>query len=195
VLTIGILTDGRTQYLEQCLKSLLPTLEAFPHFVIDDSGDKRRGMAGAVRACWERALESGADHYFHVEEDFTFENQSPLTEMVEVLERNPRLAQVVLKRNPWSDEEIRAGGQIEISPEDYEDRDGFVAHRKLFSFNPSVIPRRVLELCLAEPGDGLESGFTATLLAHGYEFAYFGKREDPPRCTHIGLERSRDYRW
>jgi hypothetical protein len=115
--------------------------------------------------------------------------------MAQVLEQNPHLAQIVLKRQPWSEEEIAAGGQIEAAPEDYTDREGFVEHRRLFSFNPSLVARETLRLALAEPGDGLERGVTDTLLRHGYSFAYWGARDDPPRCEHIGARRSEGYRW
>ena len=55
---------------------------------------------------------------------------------------------------------------------------------------------RVAQLCLNEPGDGLERGFTDTLVGHSqrpYSFAIYGNIADEPRVTHIGDTRSQGW--
>jgi hypothetical protein len=211
--TAVLITDGRRDYFEQTFASCREMIPSFDPVIIDDSGDadygawldtlgyhvahheQREGLAAAVRTAWTLALGAGAQFIWHQEDDFVLTEPVPIEAMERTLLAHPALAQLVLKRQPWSEEEIAAGGQIEIAPDEYVDREGFVEHLRLFSLNPSLIRREVIECALAEPGDGLERGITDTLLVHGYTFAYWGARKDPPRCWHIGERRSEGYRW
>lgn len=170
-------------------------------WVIDDqAGDL--GMAGAFQASFDRALAGGCDYLFHVEEDFVFTSPVRLLDLVTVLERNRYLAQICLLRQPWGQAEERAGGIIALDPPAYTqveplDGSGFawIEHERLFSMNPCLIPRRVLELGWpAGPlGVGNESGFTARTLAAGYRFAYWGRLGDGPRVIHRGSTRGDNY--
>lgn len=152
-------------------------------------------MAAAVRTAWTVALNAGAEFIWHQEDDFVLTEPLPVKAMERTLNDFPLLAQLVLKRQPWSEEEKAAGGQIELAPEEYTDREGFVEHRRLFSFNPSLIRAEAARVALENPGDGLERGVTDALLAARFCFGYWGVREDPPRCEHIGERRSEGYRW
>lgn len=215
---LTVTTDGRGDYLLQAIDSLRVSLQPWPEcrVMVDDSGDPeyramlhrryapeftvapqavRHGLAAAVRLAWELVLISDARYIFHAEDDFTYREPVDLAGMARLLDEHPHLAQVVLKRQPWGEDEITAGGQIEVAPDDYTDRKGFVEHRRLFSFNPSLIRRDAIKLALGQPGFGLERGVTDTLLHHGYSFAYWGARTDAPRCEHIGIHRSKGYRW
>jgi len=214
---LTVTTDGRGDYLLQAIDSLRVSLDPWPEWrcMVDDSGDPayaamlrrchrdflirahtgRHGLAAAVRSAWLLAFAGRSRYIFHAEDDFIYREPVDLAGMARLLDENPHLAQVVLKRQPWGEDEIAAGGQIEVAPSEYTDREGFVEHRRLFSLNPSLIRREAIELALAEPGDGLERGITDTLLEHGYSFAYWGARKDAPRCEHIGVRRSEGYRW
>ena len=202
MIVCAVITDRPPElYLYDCLRNLagyLPT-DMLIHEV-DDSAHKL-GMAGAVQEAWTWALDKGADYLLHVEEDFRFIDL-PLRAMQYVLERCPHLAEVVLKRQPWSDEEKRAGGQIETNPTAYTQHQGYgrnvawVEHSTLFSLNPCLIPRRTLELGWPSGplGVGNESGMTKRCLDAGMRFAYYGKIADPPRCEHVGHQRSNGWR-
>jgi hypothetical protein len=211
-----VITDGRDEYLKRTLASCWEMIPGFSPIIVDDSGkhrespdwlldrwpanqlirhSERKGMAAAVRTAWTAAVGRPGEFIWHEEDDFILNEPVDIAAMAATLRDNPHLAQLVLKRQPCSAEEIAAGGQIETAPEEYTDREGFVEHRRLFSFNPCLIRREAIELALAEPGDGLERGVTDTLLRHGYSFGYFGARGDPPRCHHIGEIRSAGYRW
>lgn len=191
-------SDRGDLYLPDCLRSFHAHVDqgvVAASTVVNDS-DHHWGMAGAVRAGFEWVLADGADYVLWVEEDMRFDAPVPVAEMVTVLERIPRLAQVVLKRHPWSQVEIAAGGQIEVAPDEYTDRSfgldcRFVEHRRLFSLNPMIAPRRVLELGWP---DGNEAGFTERCLEAGYSFAYYGARADPPLVTHVGSVRGAGWR-
>lgn len=168
--------------------------EPFSWTVIKDQ-EHRLGLAGAVRAAWDWARDRGVDYLLHVEEDFRFTVPVDVTDLVRVLEADLWLAQVVLKRQPWSPEEHASGGIIECHPEDYSDaKDGdlrWVSHQRIFSLNPCLIPRRVFELGWP---DGNEAEMTTRLVNLGYRFAFFGERDDPPRVEHVGYERAAGWR-
>jgi glycosyltransferase involved in cell wall biosynthesis len=190
VIATVFISDRGEQYLPGCCESFDAKVWGAdgPRHLVDDH-DHRLGLAGAVQAGWTWALLTGCDYLFAVEEDFRFTNPLNLVEMVKILGAVPYLAQLVLKRQPWSAEEIAAGGQIEVAPDDYTDCDGYVEHTRLFSLNPSLIRREVLEL-----GGGLEVDITQRCLDAGYSFAYFGGRHDPPRCEHVGSVRGSGWR-
>ena len=212
-----VVTDGRGEYLQRCWASLYEMCE-YPFsdvIFVDDSGDPaygewlmntfppsllishpyRQGLVSSVADAW-RAIEhdTEADYVFHVEEDFTFCGPTPIAEMVDLLKADPWLAQVVLKRQPWSPEEMAAGGIIEMNPTEYTDHcrltdpahPFWVTHRRLFSLNPCVYPVGIT----FGGADGAERGITDRLLADGYHFGIYGGRHDPPRCLHIGARRS-----
>jgi hypothetical protein len=82
---VVVVSDRGKLYLPGCFESL----EAHDN-------KHKLGMAGAVRAGWEQALELGADFVFHLEEDFRFLCTPPVLTMEALLRRLPDLAQVVL---------------------------------------------------------------------------------------------------
>lgn len=187
-------------YLTGCLASLEKHLPSHVEVRIQLDVDHLLGMGGAARAAWDLALDEGWDYLLHVEEDFRFQDL-PLEQMVWVLAKNPHLAQVVLKRQPWSAEEAQAGGQMETNPQAYTECWGlghnlrWVEHDTLFSMNPSLIPRNVLELGWPATGGGVERDITTACHAAGLRFAYYGGRNDAPRCEHVGHIRAAGHRW
>jgi hypothetical protein len=111
--------------------------------------------------------------------------------MVSILEDHPHLGQMCLVRQAWSNEERQAGGLIALHPDDYTDRGSYVEHKRIFSLNPCVIPRRVLELGWP---DGNEAGFTAICAEARLSFALYGAKADAPRVTHVGEVRGTGWR-
>jgi hypothetical protein len=183
-------------YLDACIESFAATPDApmvTATRVVDDR-EHLLGMSGAVAEAWGWALDEHCDFLVHIEEDFLFRG-FPITEMIRILTHQPHLAQVVLKRDPWSSDEREAGGQIEMNPGAYgqcwRGEDVWVEHDLLFSLNPCVIPRRTLELGapVKEP-EGFEAEFTKRCRKAGLRFAYYGAKEDPPLCEHVGVNRS-----
>lgn len=190
VISVGlvVISDRGDLYLPDCLRSLAANVDwPFGFTTIVDDRDHKLGLAGAVREGWGRALDAGCDYVFHLEEDFRFAGAIALSSLGLILVDAPHLAQVVLKRQPWSQEEQIAGGVIECHPDAYTDEGGWVEHGRYFSLNPSLIPRRVLELGWP---DGNEAEFTEICLAKGYRFAFYGAKSDPPRVIHVGTHRA-----
>lgn len=199
MIVAAFISDRRDLYLPACQRTFWSHVPhgVIRYFNIIDDRHHELGMAGAVKKAWQWAWEIGADYLFHVEEDFVFHQPVPIGEMKRTLERNAHLAQVLLKRQPWSPEEIQAGGFIELNPAAFVQKDGFVEHDVLFSLNPCLIPRRTLavEWSPTHPG-GAERSITEACQDVGLKFAYYGRLEDKPLCEHIGRERATEgWRW
>jgi hypothetical protein len=215
-----VIDDGRPEYLKQTVASLDHVKPIDVRVLIDDSGDKtygdwlgwtypnfdeqvhhhqRRGLGGAVRSAWETALEHGADFVWHNEDDMPIAADIDLTTFIDLLKAQPHLAQVGLKRQPFSPEEIRAGGIVEAYPHFYTEHTDagvtWIETDHLFVFSPSLIPRRVIECVLENTDTFLEDNVTKALWRYSYRSCYWGGLYDPPLCNHIGITRSTGYHW
>lgn len=187
------ITDGRP-CAEQTLASAAEHLPPLDACVIVDDSDHELGFAGAIAAGWEAILQTGCDFVFHLEDDFTFNAPVPLESMGQVLKVRPHIAQVALKRQPWSEEERAAGGVIEAHPDDFSSARApvgigaylyYTEHRRFFTTNPSLYRASLCEQGWPQEPES-EGKFTARLLGQGYRFAYWGGKADPPVCEHIG---------
>lgn len=205
-----VITDGRGEYLSRTMAS------AHEHIIwpfeqrimVDDSGEprytawlreqfpafdiiahpQRRGLAAAVQTAWAATT---ADQVFHLEEDFTFNGPIDIGGMSRALWDATYLAQIVLKRQPWSAEEKQAGGIVEMHPDAYDQRfagsSPVTVHDRIFSLNPCLIPRKII--ARGWP-DSNEAGMTKLLVDDMFRFAFWGRPGDPPTVTHIGERRT-----
>jgi hypothetical protein len=212
-----VVTDGRRAYLVETMRSLRVSLQPWPpdRFLIDDSGDPdyrawlqaefpdfvqvgdgaRRGFAATLACGWGTVLAySEATHIWHAEDDFTYNELVDLPAMAAILDRNPHLAQLALKRQPVNDVEREAGGFMETRPGAWTQRDGWIEHQTNFTSNPSQIPARVARLCVGSDVRLDELTMSDLLMAEGYGFGYLGRIEDRPRVTHIGGHRMEGWR-
>jgi hypothetical protein len=189
-------------YLDQCRAAF----EQYVDFTLISAQqvfydlDHEHGMAGNALRAFDWALEMDADYLLHIEEDMLFERPVPLREMRDVLYDHEHLAQVVLKRHAWSTAEMAAGGQMETNLAAFtqcsDTKHSWVEHSTLFSVNPCLIPRDVLELKWHGGEGGLERSLTDACLAEGLSFAYYGRIDDPPYVRHVGHVRGGDgWRW
>lgn len=187
-----IIRDGRDEYHERSIQSARWALPAFEHEIVIDDRDHSLGFAGAIQAGWEQALATDCEYIFHLEADFIFNARPPVDAMRKILDGNPDLAQVVLKRQAWNVAEIEAGGIIEQHPEDYATVEAagqsWTEHDRFFSTNPSIYPRAIAEIGWPQVPQS-EGIFTQTLRDHGYRFAFFGAPNWPPFVAHIGADR------
>lgn len=179
-----VISDRGDRYLPQCLERLEAVCDwDFAERILIEDPHHQYGQNEVVTLAWSR-VGPDIDYIAHLEEDFLV-HEFNVGDMIRILEANPELAQVVLKRQPWNSDEVRCGGIVEQDPPEYEDRDGFARHNRIFSLNPCVIPKRIADLGWT---DG-EGEFSDRLRAMGYWFAFYGQKLEPPRCTHIGDER------
>jgi hypothetical protein len=200
VIGLAYISDRGDLYLPQCEDSLNAHLRPINESVVIDDRDHTLGMAGAVQAAWDWALTAEVDYLLAVEEDFVFLADVDLSMLAAILDWDQTLAQVVLLREPFSPLEIAAGGIVHLDPFLYTEESfgpgcTFLRHGAIrdwgWSCNPCLIPRRVLEMSYPDTN---EQGMTRQCLDAGLQFAFYGARDDPPRCRHIGAVRGQGWR-
>jgi hypothetical protein len=166
--------------------------EPFPGWEAIPMGESR-GYANATRRCQQVEIESGQPWILHVEDDVLLNGPFDLREMQRVMEENPDLAQLSLKRQPWHEEEVEAGDMLGWrSPESFDVRRGVVAHRSFWAATISLTRRRFLaEHQWPLEGDS-ERRFGNRLFRQNPRLyaGILGGLEDRPRITHIGRERA-----
>ncbi len=219
-MTIALLTlSDRADLLDGTMRSLARALErdegdvlaAFACHVHVDDTQHRLGFTGAIRAGWNRlrASSDAFEYVLHLEDDWRFDAPLELAAMTRILEIRrqqaqpppdgvsaPDLAQIALLRQPVAGAEIKAGGVLELWPNEFtqtmhgDPADGltYLEHDLFFTTNPSVYRRDLLELGWPDSTRS-EEAFTARCRAAGYRFAYYGRWGDPPRVWHTGNDR------
>lgn len=220
-----VITDGRRDHIGDTIRSAGENLHGAPverRWIYDDSGDVdnlrwlerrfpefdvwqhpagRQGFGGAIREVWRRVVAEGRGRFvFHLEDDFTFNRPVNLAHLAEILDDRPELVQLALRRQPWNDEERRAGGIVEQHPGDYVDRsarlrDGtsveWLEHRRFFTTNPSLYRAELANVGWPE-GDHSEGRFGVDLLRDDPDrrFGYWGARSSGEWVTHNGHTRN-----
>ncbi len=216
-IAILLMTDGRRQYIHQTIASAAALLDGpiTEYWMHDDSGDEanrhwlheqfpsftqigrgpRRGFGGAYSLAWKTlAANSQADFVLGLEDDFTFNREVPLEDMAKILEENPHMYQMALRRQPWNNEEKAAGGIIERWPNDFEEiRQGdlvWLEHRRWFTTNPSLYRRSLLNRNWPTTKDA-EGHFGIQLFLDDPKArcGFWGAKTDSPWCEHIGIQR------
>lgn len=202
-----IINDSGDPEYADWLDVTYPSFWSFHH-------DQRQGMAKTVAEGWARAGEiQDMEYVFHLEEDFLFNEPVIVPHLIDLLEREKDLAQVVLQRQPWNPEEVARGsifdsdeyvqhaGQWPIDPDkvcetlqervNNERTAWWVEHNRIFSLNPCLIPRRVIEI--GWPA-GNEAEMTKNVVEEvGYRMAFWGVK-DEQAVTHIGHERAQGWK-
>lgn len=221
---ILIFTDGRGSCLRRTIASMREAWGAEPVdgvCIVNDSGDpkyadwldqeyagyerihhtERRGFAGAIQSGWAWAAD--ADYVFHLEDDFLFNKPVDVTGMIAVLEGNPDIVQMALLRQPVNDIEAKAGGLMQMWPDEYVERSAplmafgtdydrevfWVEHRLFFTTNPCFYRGGLIANGWPDAPDS-ERKFTNLMLANpANKFAFYGRKFDDPWVHHIGDER------
>jgi len=213
-LTLLVMTDGR-EHIWTTLPKALTVLPESRLVIHDDSGcedvrdrlrrefpqaevvgaTERVGFARSMSRAWAYLSDSNG-YIFHLEDDFEFIYHPPVSEMCDLLERWPSLAQVALLRQPVNDEEVDAGSIFALHPGEYRQVwDGvaeWVDHARWFTLNPCLyradVTRRSWPL-----GRNSEWTFSRRIYRGSVRGAYWGKLDDPPRVRHIGIRSGHGY--
>jgi hypothetical protein len=92
MILLVVMTDGR----RECIERTIPSFDVFSH------PDGRQGFGGAIRFAWElvRWLPGGDRFVLHLEDDFVFRRPVDLMAMAHVLDDEPHLVQLALRRQP-----------------------------------------------------------------------------------------------
>lgn len=188
-----LISDGRLDYLEQTRASIALSVPPVDHLVHVDDSAHELGFAGAVAEGWRRVLATDARWVLHVEQDFVFNRGVPLAAMTAALDAHPHLVQIALLRQPWNEEEARAGGIVQLHPDDYQPvvapQGRWLEHRRHVTTNPAVWPRWVIERGWPETEQS-EGRFGLELFATdpALRAAYWGEGEEWVR--HLGDDRA-----
>lgn len=209
LLTIG---DGRDDLLAQTLQSWYeatglpqdrsPNPPLVHHVHVDDRSH-RLGFSGAIEEGWDRLRHlADFEYVWHLEEDWTFNRPVDLAALALLLDVQPHLAQVALRRQAWAPAELEAGGLVELWPDLYEDRAlsvidpgggmvdlAWLEHDLCFTTNPCLYRRSMIDATWPSP-PGSEARMTERLRDLGYRFALWGDREDEPWVHHTGRQRT-----
>lgn len=158
----------------------------YPDWAIVHTG--RKGMAGAVQAGFDLALKFDPDYTLWVEEDMQLIGRLPIREAADRLDHDRTLAQMLFKREttPFDGTDDIITGMFDRCPTATQHL-SYATQDYIFSMNPSLIPRWVMELGYDK---GNEAGMTEKLRALGCKFGVWGRPGDPPLVRHIGMLRS-----
>ena len=208
IVALLVIGNGRVDYLTDTIDAAFQHLPPMDHLLmIDDSGDPsvRRhlartypdftirhhdtnwGMARAVQDGFDAVLATDAEYAVWLEEDFRILRPLPIRVAIDALTTHPHVAQILFQRQPLTPQEHEAGTVVGAMG-DVVDHGLFSTQRHIFSLNPCVIPRRLLEYGWpAGPiGVGNETGFTRQLLDDGW---HFGVWNTPHLVEHVGETR------
>jgi N-terminal domain of galactosyltransferase len=153
---------------------------------------RRSGYTRATKAALNIAVGSGQPWVFFLEDDFTFNEPIDLAHMQHLMEREPNLIQLSLKRQAWYPNEREAGGIIEAKPQAFWQEAGYVAHRDYWAQNPMLCRRSFLAEHDWPLVAGSERAFAHQIFRRNRDYVagIYGRIEDPPRCTHTGQVRA-----
>lgn len=201
-----VIGNGRLDYLHQSVDAALQHLPEFDHYLmIDDSGEAivrrqlarhypdftihshehNQGMARAVQSGFDLCLQTDADFVFWLEEDMVIYRPIPMNLALSAMCWEPHLAQMLFQRQPLSPDE-HATGSVVGAMGPLTERYGFYEQTHIFSLNPCLIPRNVLELGWDSDN---ERGMTKKLLDHGLTFGVW----DGQYVEHIGVARGKQW--
>jgi hypothetical protein len=209
-MTVALLVigNGRLDYLHDTVEAALTHLPEMDHYLmIDDSGeasvqrelernypdfttryhDRNYGMARAVQSGFEAVLATDADYVFWLEEDMVILEPPPVRTAIGILQAYPVLAQMLFQRQCLTPDEHEGGSVAAgLHATRFCDSAKWSWQNTLFSLNPCLIPRNVLELGWDEDN---EAGMTKKLLAHGFTFGVW----DGQYVEHVGVRRGKKW--
>jgi len=210
-----VTTDGRRDCIERTIPSLEAMVGPFTDRVIcDDSGDpayaawltvtfpewrvrahKRLGHGPAIAFAIGEAAKLDADWVFWSEDDIEYLQRVDVAAMAAVMDAEPDLKQMVVKRQAWFPRELEAGGMIErFDPGLFVEHDGaspWIEHRQFYSLNPHLVRRELLEVIAARrqwPAvPNSEHHYAQRLFRNPLaKSGIWGRKTDAPWIRHFG---------
>lgn len=209
-------TNGRRECIDRSVDAALANLHGLPWeriLICDDSGDptyrdwlrqrfpsdlvtvtgegEALGFAPAVRRAIDTACSIKAEHIFWLEDDFIIQRPVDMGAMARVLSTRSGLSQMLLKRQPWWSNEVKAGGIIEANPERFTQcsnmaGDRWVEHDSYWC-NPHLVRTAFLREHHWPTGDWSEGRFGAQLREEGWNGGIWGDLDTPPYVEHVGV--------
>lgn len=156
--------------------------------------EENQGYSKTWKEGWDNIPEN-TDFIFHQEDDFTYHTEIEISSLTQILKRQPKLYQIVLKRQIWYEPPNGdliyklEKGQLETFEESFE-IDGknhyITGNRNIFNANPCLYPYFITQI---KYGNTIQEHMILTHLLKKHPDMYgcfYGKRLDPPLTTHIG---------
>ena len=207
-----VITDGRRDAIAATIPSLESRVGPFSERLIcDDSGDpdyvgwlaetfptwtvkahKRLGHGGAVAYAIREAARMDVDWVFWSEDDIEYLRPVDVPAMVAVMEAQPDLKQLVVKRQAWFPSEVEAGGMIErfdpaLFTEHLDNGSSWIEHRQFYSLQPHLVRRSLLQAMRWPPVPNSEHHFSRRLFRDPrVTSGIWGRRADEPWVRHFG---------
>lgn len=217
MIALIVMTDGRRDCITQTMAALEANLVGpiTRRIMHDDSGDpdhrdwlfnaypnyepwwseQRLGFAGAYRSTWESLRFVPEPLIFSIEDDMVINRPVDVAAMAAVLDANPHLVQMALRRQPWNPVEVAAGGVVEVNPASYQEQtngtDVWLEHRLFFSTNCSLYRRGLIMDRDWPDGADSEGRFGIDLFQDPVVRAgYWGSWDSGEWINHIGTQRA-----
>lgn len=209
-----IMTDGRDELLDRTIASATENLKGpisrrvihtdngLEHLVQthirhpdwEVIGGERLGFGGAINRAWQYIAQMDESFCMHLEDDFLFNKPVPVKGMMKILGLFTYLSQIVLCRQPWNEPERKAGGIVEMWPDEYTEMEWegyhWLEHRLHWSTNPCLYRT---DLCREgwPTHEHSERTFSDLILSDiNVKSSYWGTRADHVWVEHIGIERA-----
>lgn len=162
-------------------------------FQVDSALESKRGFGGAIRTMWaDVAGDPDIDYIFHMEDDFVFRHSIDIKGMVAILQRNPHVAQVSLRRgavNAHEESYWYLPGLLNVVTDgEYTWRE----HRDYFTTNPSVYRNSLTSLGWPEDPES-EGKFGIKLFSDPDRVVACWGGEGVVSVDHIGIRRGEGY--
>jgi len=184
--------DSQIEGYDRWIETLFPdeNLEILSH-------PWKLGLCKSIQTAW-KSIPSGFDYIQHLEDDFVLDSHIDLYEMAYVLENNPHLSQLWLMRRPWYQAEIECGGiykhlgswrfkPCSIAKTDKTELYWTELTVPFWTCNPSLYPVSIIKNQYPDPPDCEQQFHLYTYHVLNKRSAFWGKPDDPPVVTHIGV--------
>jgi len=172
--------------------------DTYPDYLVVEVADTPQGFEYAMNKLWDVVRSADTDFVFHLEDDFLFPDPVSLIDLVSILNENTSMSQVAFKRQPWFANEVAQGGLIQALERNqnvFTDKTSaagikYTEHRVLWTANPSVFPKWLIEKYPWPLESWSESLFAKSIFRNpGITSAYYGHKYDEPACIHIGKDK------
>lgn len=182
-----IVDDSGDHEYQQWLKDTYPSAEVIP------VADTPQGFTEAVAKCFEIAISTGSEYILHTEDDFILNYTLSISDIISILESNPKLTQVALQRQIWFEVEKIAPTLIQALMHGNEDRfekknfNGmdYMENTWCYTTNPHIYPISTAKMGWVKE-NGSEAKFGDKLFSIGLKASFYGNEYKDEYVTHIG---------
>jgi hypothetical protein len=158
------------------------------------AGDGHHGYTSSMQRMWGYLGRRAVGQYvFQAEDDFLFDRDIELTDLIDVAEARPNLTQIALLRHPAYQSEIDKGGVLGWPSESFRpvsfNGHTWLEHRNFWTANPSLFRRSLVQDVPWPSGKSSERVFADQVFRDTNAYAGFWGAGDA-YITHLGSVRA-----